>query len=113
MKIFKLMLPVLINILSTILFFAFVVFFLFRWLGPDWVFVASERESYYRFSRGSISVSFIIWLFLATIIYVVRVGKKHLTLGKRSIYYICSIGIVGIIDLWWGIYYNRVFFLWW
>lgn len=110
MKIFKLMLPVLINILSTILFFAFVVFCLVRWFGPDWYYDLDSQTNSYHFSRGSISVSFIIWLFWATVIFIVRVGKKYLTSLKKVIYYICSIGIVGAVDLYWLILYDKTFF---
>lgn len=110
MKIFKLILPVLINISLTFLFFAFVYFFLFRWLGPDWVFVTAERRSYYRFSTGSISVSFLIWLFGATVIFIVRVGKKYLKSLKKLLYYFFSIGIIGAVDLYWLVLYDKTFF---
>lgn len=112
MKIFKVLWPVIINILSTILYFPFAAFLLMNWLGPDWVFLQSLRRNSYHFSRGSISVSFIIWLFLATVLYVVRMGKKHPTLGKRIVYYMCTIGIVGVVDWCWLNYYYHLFFLW-
>lgn len=110
MKIFKLLLPVLINIVLTVLYFIFLFNYLIFNMRPDFYYDIEMRIGYYNFGVGSISVSFVIWLFWATVIFIVRVGKKYLKSFKKVIYYICTIGIVGAVDLYWLISYDKSFF---
>lgn len=109
MRTLKYILPVIINITLTFLFyFIFGNPFIFT-MRPDFYYDVETGIIKYIFGKGSLTLSFIIWLFLATVLFIVRIDKKDFTLGKKIIYYVCSIGIVGAVDLYWGIYYNQIF----
>lgn len=108
----KYILPVIINIALTFLFDFLMGNFLIYEMRPDFYYDLDTGIKSYTFGEGSFAVSFILWLFLATTIFIIRIGKKDFTLGKRIIYYVCSIGMIGAVDLYWWNLYSLVFYLW-
>ncbi len=108
MRTFKFLLPIISNLVFSIMFYIIVDKYLEDELGYD---IVETIDGKFDFSYGSgfFSMTVLAVLFAVTVTWIVINAKKYLSWDLNIRYMLLGIGMIAIIDGLWAIYYYKVY----
>ena len=105
MKTFKLLLPIVVNLLLSFVFFPIMYNELLYIIDRPYMY----REVYH-LRLGLCLILYYLVLFLITVFWLVKNGKKYLSNSVNIRYLVLGIGVTGMADMAWGIFNYIVFY---
>lgn len=105
MKTFKLLLPVILNLLLAFILYPIMWEELIEIIDRPYI-----KMEIYHLRLGLCLILYYLVLFLITVFWLVKNGKKYLSNSVNIRYLVLGIGVTGMADMAWGIFNYIVFY---